>query len=118
GQAPDPDEAWAFLYRAMLRTRAVEDPAGAIADCGRALALEPHLTLALRERARARHAGGDLGGALRDVEAALAQLPDAANALALRGRIRAERGDPVGGLADLGRAVELNPRFSEAWANR
>jgi S1-C subfamily serine protease len=90
------------------------DPAGALEDFSRALALNPTLAAAHTGRGRARAKLGDKHGALEDFDRALALDPSSAEAHWSRGETRFELGDKVAAIEDFSRALALNPSYAEA----
>jgi len=106
-----------YLRRASIATRRRQFDA-ALADCERALALDPALVDAHVERGLAHKGRGDLDAAWRAYEEALRVDPKHAHALSNRASIRMERADPDGAIRDLDAAIALRPAFAMAWRNR
>jgi tetratricopeptide (TPR) repeat protein len=85
------------------------EPAAAVADFNRALALAPSEAGILTNRARARLALGEVDAALADFGAAIERDRRAAPAFCWRGWIRLQNGDGPGALEDLDAAAALAP---------
>ncbi|MEV6520505.1 tetratricopeptide repeat protein [Longispora sp. NPDC051575] len=109
---PHPPEA--YLHRAALR----DDPALALADLGRVLAIDPGHVDALVNRANLRVELGDLDGAETDARAGLALAPREPLLLCTLGLVVSERGDLAGAERLLSRALEHDPDLVAAWTNR
>ncbi|MGY0237132.1 tetratricopeptide repeat protein, partial [Longispora urticae] len=104
----------AYLHRAALR----DDPALALADLGRVLAIDPGHVDALTNRANLRVELGDLDGAEADARAGLALAPREPLLLCTLGLVVSERGDLAGADRLLSRALEHDPDLVAAWTNR
>jgi tetratricopeptide (TPR) repeat protein len=103
--ADDPDEPAGWSARAAFR-KTIGDRRGAVADYGRAIALQPTVDLYLA-RADLLEDLGDLPAALADGDAARQLDPSSADAIALLARLKAERGDLAAGLALLDERIAL-----------
>ena len=104
----DPSDAAGFAHRgATDLARGLT--AQAVADFGRAAALEPTNPQPLYDRARAQLDLGQRDLALADLDRALKLRPDDANALVLRGRVRLESGDTDRATADFDAALKQDP---------
>jgi tetratricopeptide (TPR) repeat protein len=94
------------------------DAAGAIADCDRAIAIDPGLALAYTNRGAAYDALGEHGRAIDDHTAAIALAPGLAIAYNNRCESRLRSGALVPALADCDRAVDLDPGLALAHYTR
>ena len=112
-----PPSAHALLGQAGAKARG-GDLRGALADLDRAVALDPGLARAWRERALARGLLGDLSGALADLDQALELDPRDGNTLVERAAARRTAGDLAGAIRDLDQAVAVAPDMGAAWYNR
>ncbi len=108
----------AIMLNAVKEKLGTGDVAGAIADCTRALQMDPLAVDAWFLRAAAKMQQADYAGALADFTRVLEFDPKNADAYAYRGAIKARTGDYAGALADLNQAVELGTKNAEAYANR
>lgn len=103
----------------------------AIADCSKAIAMNPDEIAAYSNRGIARQSKGDFDGAIADYNKAMGMTAGATmqaslykaiawanihNALVDRGNIRQTRGDLDGAIADYNRAIELCPHDEQPWA--
>ncbi len=94
------------------------DLQGAVADCSKAIELDPGLAIAWSRRAWARGKGGDRAGEIVDLNEALRLDPAQALWWGRRGTARHARGDREGALADLSKAIELDPTLARVWLDR
>ncbi len=106
-----------LVARAKVKYDA-EDTDGCIADCNKAIELDPKNTEAYCTRALAKVGGGDLDGALADCNKAVELKPRDSAAYSSRAFARYSKVDLDGSLADCDKAIELDPTFSEAWKVR
>ncbi|MEV0175796.1 tetratricopeptide repeat protein [Streptomyces sp. NPDC050803] len=90
----------------------------ALAEYGRALALDPGLARAHRGRSTVRAELGDYDGAVADLGKALEIAPDNALWWAVRGEYHRIRGWDTEALRDLDRSLTLDPSLDFAWASR
>jgi tetratricopeptide (TPR) repeat protein len=112
---PDAD---AYLWRGIVNLRKRQYEA-AFADSTRAIQLDPTLTWAYRNRARAHRYRGDVDAALEDLSKALELSPEAYLTYIERAYLRnVYRGDLEGALADADRAVQLHPASAYALQTR
>ena len=109
--------AEAYLYRAEARF-ALGDKQGALADCNKALAIDPQDSIAYNNRGNTRSALGDMQGAISDYNKALAISPNYAYAYNNRGLAKDNLGNRQGAIADYSRALLLNPKLASAYNNR
>jgi tetratricopeptide (TPR) repeat protein len=87
----------------------------AIADCTRALELNPQYAEAYNNRGTAWFYKGDYDRAIADCTRALELNPQYAEAYNNRGTVRFYKGDYDRAIADCTRALELNPQYAEAY---
>ena len=96
-----------------------DDVEGAIADCSRAIELDPGLAQAWAQRGAVRYRKGDWDGAIADATRAIELDPGLAEVWANRGSARANKdADWAGVLSDSSKAIELDPGLARAWDNR
>jgi tetratricopeptide (TPR) repeat protein len=91
---------------------------GAIADCSKAIELDPKYAFAYNSRGAAKDHKGDYDGAIADFSKAIEFDPKYANAYNNRGDAEDHKGDYDGAIADYGKAIELDPKFAIAYYNR
>jgi tetratricopeptide (TPR) repeat protein len=103
--AASPEDATGYVSRATFRA-GIGDRKGALADLGRALAIEPSVNLYLR-RAGTFYDLGDLPAASADAEAARKLDPGSSDAIMRVAFLKADRGDLAGGLALLDERIAL-----------
>lgn len=108
-----PDEASPYRSRAYFR-RSVNNGKGALADLGKALALEPTLELYLA-RAQLREEQGDVAAALTDAEAARQLDPSSIGATIKVSNLRAEAGNLESALALLDQRIELGGETRQSY---
>ena len=106
-----------LVARAKVKYDA-EDTDGCIADCNKAIALDPMNTEAYCTRALAKVGGGDSDGALADCNKAVELNPRDSAAYSSRAFARYSKVDLDGSLADCDKAIELDPRNSSAYCHR
>lgn len=114
---PAGPSAHALLGRAGARVQ-TGDLTGALGDLDLAVAQEPDLARAWRERGLVRWRLGDARGALADLDRAIGLEPQDAASYLDRAVARRSLGDTPGAMADLNRAVTLDPQDARAWYNR
>lgn len=100
-------EAALYSIRAAIRTLR-DNPDGALADCERALALEPFDADYLADRGSARFEVGDRAGALADLDEALTVEPRNPAFWMERAEIR-NGSDPKGAATDAEMAISIAP---------
>jgi tetratricopeptide (TPR) repeat protein len=105
--------AAAYFLRATAR-RKQGDLAGALADAGRYVDLQPD-ALAFTARGSIRHDARDLAGAIADFSRAIELQPDYADAFRNRAIVKTDLGDREGALADYERAIELGANDPHAF---
>lgn len=115
---PETTPAYALANVAALLKRAKADPDRAIADCTKALKLNPKDAAALCCRALARQVKQDGDGALEDAEAALEADSLQASTWTVRAILRLARNDTKGAAEDCSQAIELDPDYADAYAHR
>ncbi len=106
-----------YLLRALALTRS-KNPAGAIEDCDRVLAIVPHSPNAYTNRGLARKAMHDYDGAVRDYTRAIDLNPRDGSIYFNRGLARLSANDSAGALADFTKALKAEPNFPQAWSER
>lgn len=98
---------------------AEKDPKMAIRHYTKALEKNSRFDLALALRGAAWHALGDNETAMKDLNRAIEMAGEAEHlARNTRGIVRREQGDYRGAIEDHTRAIELNPQFAAAYAER
>jgi tetratricopeptide (TPR) repeat protein len=114
---PKPNDAEGFLNRAGARAFN-GDMNGAIADCTRAIDLDPKSEPAVYKRGALKLQKGDYDGAIVDFTRAI-EL-DAKNAIAYRNRALAKNlnADADGAIADYNHAIGLDPKNAVAFNSR
>jgi len=95
------------------------DPDAAIAECNKAIELNPEYAMLYINRGSARETKGDLDGAIADFTKAIELKPDYAyGAYYNRGNAKSKKGDFEGAIADYSNAITLNPKYALAYHNR
>ena len=112
-----PKDAEGFLNRANAR-EFNGDVNGVIADCSRAIDLDPRLTSAHYNRGIARLRKGDLDGSISDLSRAIELSPNTADYYNDRGLAKLRKDDKDGAIADFTRSIELDPKNALAYRNR
>jgi tetratricopeptide (TPR) repeat protein len=92
--------------------------ANAIADCNRAIELNPEFAEAYSRRGTAYIGQSDYDQALEDFTQAIQLSPEYAAAHFNRGLAQAAKGDYASALADYNEALRLNPLFASAYYSR
>jgi tetratricopeptide (TPR) repeat protein len=143
--ALEPKNAGAFNSRGAIK-KSKGDLDGAIADFSRAIELNDKLAIAYKNRGEAKQAKGDADGAKEDlkrageldpelvrkepaadsssnhttapVESASPASTEEAEDYYASGLKKQYEGDLDGAIADYTRAIELNPKYTEAYNNR
>ena len=110
GRADTRTMAEAFSNRGNLR-RAQRDLAGAIADYGEAIRLDPQSAESYRGRGIARGLQRDWNAASADFSAAIRLEPRYAGGYHARGIVAHEQGDLAQALADFNEAIRLDPDY-------
>src|SRR5438034_2224350 len=114
---PNLKEANAYNKRGIAKGEK-GDMEGAIADCTRAIKLDPRYAPAYNTRGLAKKNKGDLNEAITDYTRAVELDPKYANAYYNRGLAKGAKGDNDGAIADYTRAIELDPKDAGAYNNR
>ncbi|WP_310481313.1 tetratricopeptide repeat protein [Chamaesiphon sp. VAR_48_metabat_403] len=111
-----PQDPNGYCYRGICYERLEQLPQ-ALANLELAISLQPGQPVFHHARGRTRQKLGDFAGALADFNLTIARKPQAA---VYDDRAEAHRclGDRVAALADDDRAIELNPRFINAYFRR
>ena len=115
---PETTAAYPLANVAVLLKRAKADPDRAIAECTKALKVNPKDTAALCCRSLARQVKQDGDGALQDAEAALEADSLQASTWTVRAILRLARNDTKGAAEDCSQAIELDPDYADAYAHR
>jgi tetratricopeptide (TPR) repeat protein len=89
-----------------------------IAQCDRAIQLNPKFAEAYCNRGVAKAKKGDLDGALIDCDRAIELNPKLAGAYSSRGSIEAQKGDFEASIRDCDRAIQLEPERGELYTVR
>jgi tetratricopeptide (TPR) repeat protein len=108
----------ALSGRCWNRAIVGSDLAGAIADCNRALTLNPTITYTRGSRGFAYLKMSNYGAAIVDFDAALKAHPENAASLYGRGLAKRAKGDAAGASADMLAAERLDPTIAQkfvAW---
>lgn len=109
--------AFAWVNRARAQFE-LHEYGHAVADCNRALEIEPRYAPALCWRGRAYAKIGDLAAGLADLDAAIALDATFPAAYIGRALIRLERGELEAALSDAARAVDIDPKSATAFSTR
>ena len=113
----DPLTSVAYSNRAAARVRK-GDLGGALADCDRAIAINPGLADAYQNRGWIRWAMGNLVDAISDFDRVVSISPRHAKGYDLRGSVRMDQGELLKALKDLDQAVSLDPRDPKTFCDR
>src|SRR5438874_9828447 len=114
---PKPKDAEGFLNRASAR-RFNGDVNGAIADCTRAIELDPKSEPAVYKRGALKLQKGDYDGAIPDLTRAIELSPNTADYYSDRGLAKLRKRDNNGAIVDFTRAIELDAKNAIAYRNR
>lgn len=104
-------------FKSAIAKQAQGDFDGAIADYTEVIKRDPANTLAYGNRAICKEMGGDWDGAIADFSRIIEIKPDAA-AYYYRSVAEVKKGDLAAGLSDVERAIKLDPRLADSYANR
>ncbi len=115
GDSEDLDDAKAYRYNLDYTKSRKGDWNGAIADCNRAIELDPNYAL---NRGSTKRFKGDLEGAIADFTHLIELDPNNAYTYDNRGRAKHELGDWQGAIADFTHLIELKPNYTKAYDNR
>jgi tetratricopeptide (TPR) repeat protein len=105
-------------YNRGVRKQEKGDLDGAIADCTKAIELDPRDAESHVNRASAKRRKGDLEGALADCTQALELNPKLIEAYFVRAEVKSDKGDLDGTIGDYDEALKLQPDISEVYVNR
>src|SRR5262249_44385650 len=94
-----------------------DDDRSVVADCNKAIELDPNDGVAYRLRAAALANLGDLGGAIDDANKAIALRPGDALAYNARGVARKNRGEFREAIADFSDAIQIDGGYATALGN-
>jgi tetratricopeptide (TPR) repeat protein len=111
-----PQDPNGYCYRGICYERLEKLPQ-ALADFDRAIALQSHQPVFHHARGRTRQRLGDLQGALADFNLTIDRKPQAA-VYDDRAEVHRCLGNHLAALQDCDRAIELNPRFINAYFRR
>jgi tetratricopeptide (TPR) repeat protein len=111
-----PQDPNGYCYRGICSERLEKLPQ-ALADLDRAIALQAGQPVFHHARGRARQKSGDLRGALADFSITIDRKPQAA-VFDDRAEVNRCLGDRQAALKDCNRAIELNPKFINAYFRR
>jgi Flp pilus assembly protein TadD len=116
----DPNYAFAYHNRGILKDDKLNDIPGALADYNRAIQLNPNYAKAYYNRGFLKYTKlNDTPGALADYNRAIQINPNDAFAYHNRGVLKHDKlNDTPGALADYNRAIQLNPNDADAYYNR
>jgi tetratricopeptide (TPR) repeat protein len=119
--AINPRYVIAYFFRAYIKNQ-LNDPQGALADCDKAISLNPQAavyTIYILRGTLKQEKLNDSQGALADYDKAIALNPQAAIAYSNRGFLRYQKlNDPQGALVDFNQALALNPQSAVVYYNR
>jgi len=105
----------ALSGRCWNRAIVGRDLADAVADCDRALAINPTITYTRGSRGFAYLKLDNYGAAIADFDAALKAHPEDAPSLYGRGLAKRAKGDATGAIADIAAAQRLDPKISQKY---
>lgn len=116
GVAREKDDANAYNVRCWLLGRANRDLPKAMADCDKALALEPDTASYLDSRGLVWFRMGKFERAIADYDAALEREPEMAASLFMRGVVKRRMGRTEEGEDDIATAIAIWPKVAEEFA--
>jgi tetratricopeptide (TPR) repeat protein len=99
------------LAHSCLEKYKQNDLDGAIADCSKAIELNPRSTDAYAVRGLIFMQKGNLEGAIADLDKALVLDPRNPNLYRGRGIVKLKKGEIDGSIADYDKAVDIDPSF-------
>jgi hypothetical protein len=111
-----PDEVQRREYRCWARAVWNEQLDAALADCSRAIQLNPGFVRAYATRGLVNTRMGNAAAAAKDFDIALAKNPRLASALYLRGLGKAKQGDIAGAQSDIFAARAIDPEIASTYA--
>ncbi|MCU0535821.1 MAG: tetratricopeptide repeat protein [Hydrococcus sp. Prado102] len=106
----NPNDADAYLHRAMIRSHSQEDFAGAIEDFNKAIQLDPNQAEAFNYRGTSYFWLKDYQKAMADYNQAIRLDPNLAIAYYNRAYVRLEMGDKQGAIADFRQGATLSKK--------
>ncbi|HEY2341427.1 MAG TPA: tetratricopeptide repeat protein, partial [Chthoniobacteraceae bacterium] len=105
-------------YNRGVAKRSKGDTDGAMADCTRALDIDPKHYKAYYIRGTLKRAAGNAQGAINDFTEAITIEPKLALAYDARGSAKKSLGDTEGAMADYNRTLDLSPKLPQAYRSR
>ena len=116
---PDSDQRRAEMYNTRGSAKGIlGDYAGAIADFGQALQINPQFADAFSNRGNAKSGRGDNESAIADFDQALSINPRFVKAYNGRGVANNRKGDYASAIADFEKAIQLDPQYAYAYVGR
>lgn len=106
----NPNDAEAYLHRAMIRSHSQEDFQGAIADFNKVIQLDPNRAEAYNYRGTSYFWLKDYQKAMADYNQAIRLAPNLALAYYNRAYVRLEMGDKQGAIADFQQGATLSKK--------
>ncbi|NJK46852.1 tetratricopeptide repeat protein [Candidatus Gracilibacteria bacterium] len=106
----NPNDAEAYLHRAMIRSHSQEDFAGAIEDFNKVIQLDPNRAEAYNYRGTSYFWLKDYQKAMADYDRAIRLAPNLAIAYYNRAYVRLEMGDKQGAIADFRQGATLSQK--------
>ncbi|WP_413681141.1 tetratricopeptide repeat-containing serine protease family protein [Prochlorococcus sp. MIT 1342] len=106
-----------YFLRAYAKDE-LKDYQGAIADLGKAIAINPQYSIAYNNRGIAKRKSKDYKGAIADYTKAIELDPQRAAAYNNRGIAKRKSKDYKGAIADYSKAIAINPKHAIAYNNR
>jgi tetratricopeptide (TPR) repeat protein len=111
-----PDVALGYNNRCFTRAIQGQQLDAAMADCMKALRLQPRDASFLDSLGFVHFRMGDYATAIADYDSALAASPRLASSLHMRGLAKLKTGDLAGGNADIAAAAALDPKIADTYA--
>jgi tetratricopeptide (TPR) repeat protein len=109
--------SYLYFYRGVVKSD-LEDNAGALKDCDKAIELNPNEARAYVNRGLVKSDLGRKKEALVDYDKAIELNPNEARAYFNRGIVKSDLGRKKEALADYDKAIELNPNEARVYVNR
>ncbi len=111
-----PDEMQRLEYRCWARAVSNKWLDDALADCTRAISLNPGFVRAHGTRGLVYFRKGDYGDAMKDLDLAISRDPRLASALYTRGLAKRQTGDMAGAQADILAARAVDPEIASTYS--